>query len=92
MTKNKYETAKDKGGPNGAEILDEVKVEPHLSVVLARHKDEYICWMFNHQTGGFFWGHYNQKEAPPRSHLALEKAVKTYAEREEHYYRTPVKA
>ncbi len=61
-TANKYKTARDKGAPLWCKILDEQKVESYLSIVLAENYDDYVCWWFNHQDGGFFWGHYFRKD------------------------------
>lgn len=60
--KNKYKRASDKGAPGDSVILAERMIESHLSVLIAERQVEYVRWWFNHQTGGFFWGHYYRKE------------------------------
>ena len=41
----------------------------YLDVVLAKDPktDEHVCWMYNSQTGGYFWGQYGDDARPSYS-------------------------
>lgn len=70
---------------NGATVEDAVVCEwrkdglPRLSVVLAEYQENWVVWLFNHETGGCSSGNYIRH--------AYADALKQYARKIERYSR-----
>ena len=65
----------------GFEILESKDCTDNdfCSIVLGHHKNDkmYVTWLFNHQDGGFYWGHY----FPEQGLIGINNALKDYEKR-----------